>query len=73
VTSPQTTEIDYPNLVWEMYATSPDGEKVYCGSADYARGANLLLAALVERGFTETRKQQVLRGNDGTNLLPRLQ
>lgn len=71
----QTTpfEPDYPNLVWEMYATTPEGEKVYCGSCDYARGANLLMDAMRERGFTDLSKNQVMRGNHGYSTLRRVQ
>ena len=61
---------DYPNLVWEMFATAPDGDKVCVGNCDYERGADLLLEALAEKGFTSCEKRQVLRENAGRLLLP---
>lgn len=65
-------EIDYPNLVWEMWATSPEGEKVYCGCADKAEAANAFGEAIKERGFTDFKKNQTDRGNAGQTLMKRM-
>lgn len=68
----ENIDLDFPNLVWEMYAVSPEGEHCYCGSSDTAKGAHYFKGALEERGFTKFEKHQVLRENAGQSLLKRV-
>lgn len=62
---------DYPLLVWEMYATSPQGERTYMGCCDTEHAADMFSMLASESGFTEFEKRQVVRGNHGTSMLPR--
>lgn len=62
---------DYENMVWEIYATDNSGDRVYCGNCDYERGADALITALCDIGFTDIEKKQTLRGNAGQTLLKR--
>lgn len=62
---------DYPLLVWEMYANSPEGERVYMGCCDYEDAADRFGLLAAASGYSAFEKRQVLRGNHGTSMLQR--
>lgn len=64
--------IDYPNLVWEIFITDPEGVRCYDGGYAYIRNVKIRLDELAKRGYTEPEIKQVLLGNHGQSMFPRV-